>query len=34
MKLRAENLEKSYRGKGFDDFFTKKVVVNKTKNSF
>ena len=29
MKLRAENIEKSYRGKGLDDFFTKKVVVNK-----
>ena len=29
MKLRVENIEKSYRGKGFDDFFTKKIVVNK-----
>lgn len=29
MKLIAEKIEKSYRGKGFDDFFTKKTVVNK-----
>ncbi|MBC91422.1 MAG: LPS export ABC transporter ATP-binding protein [Flavobacteriaceae bacterium] len=29
MKLIAEKIEKSYRGKGFDDFFTKKKVVNK-----
>ena len=29
MKLIAENIEKSYRGKGLDDFFTKKTVVNK-----
>jgi|TARA_B100001741_G_C16540565_1_gene594127 lipopolysaccharide export system ATP-binding protein len=29
MKLIAKKIEKSYRGKGFDDFFTKKKVVNK-----